>query len=352
MKIENLLQEEQLTAYNEINNVIAPLWDIDRGSLPEFDRRVTLSVSKTSKRGNHKLCVHVDKRNGWINKHIVPITDKYGSIIVLHDGGEAQSSYPQNQSVFQPHATSQQIQPGVSISHGRYRSGTLGCIVLLETANGPRYFVSTASHVVAANGEYVEAGDYIYSPGRGSVPELMRKYRIGKLTDNFIEIFGMTESNPADQDIRLRIDVALIKVFSERLKDQELKNLVPHPKKPEDDNSYLAVTDVVEDDDFASLLLDEVYMFGAVSGFRRGKLTNICSTDKVIRLPNLRNAIYFDLFAVQSIDKEPFSKPGDSGAMVYNKKGQLMGFVTGADKYVTYCCVGKRCLEVFNAKLV
>ncbi|WP_422355345.1 hypothetical protein [Roseivirga pacifica] len=348
--MEKLLSSQNKRALKELKSILDPVWSSPKtGDLPAYDKRVTLSLSKDKASDEFSICVHVAKKTKWISEEVLPIVEKYDSVFVVSGNGEVQASYPQSKDVFMDHATDGRIKPGSSISHGRYRSGTIGCIVEVGKKDEARVYVLTASHVLASNQANVEENDFIYSPGKGSVNRIIRKYRIGKLSDNMIEIFPEHDNETKDEDIELDIDVALVKLDRKHLVSQTLKTVVPDPQNKSEE---IHVTKVVSEDNIHQYVGDEVYIFGAVSGLRKGILSNIYADRMAIKLPNGKKARYKELFAVTSIDNTPFSRPGDSGGIIYTKKGELLGFLVGANRYASYACIGERCLTEFDARLI
>jgi len=74
----------------------------------------------------------------------------------------------------------------------------------------------------------------------------------------------------------------------------------------------------------------EVIMRGAESGFRRA---TVLGTDEDVYLRNPLGADhgYRSLIAVMAEDGKPFARQGDSGAVVVESDGRLVGIVVGAE---------------------
>lgn len=351
MGIADYLSGDNLKAFTEMDVILRSIWDAndDDWHLPGIDQRVTVSLTKNDA-GKYVPCLHVDKKDGWGHKQFAPIVEKYKSVVAKIDIGEAQAAYPQQEVVFQPHATSKKLEPGVSISHGRYRSGTVGCIVEVMEDGTPELCLVTAAHVVSLNNGS-KMGDLIYSPGKGSVKRLLTEHRVGKLTGKSTELYpvaSLGEENSAE-DIAVDIDVALVKITDAGLTRAPMRTFVPDPTAT---SGVIHISESVDEADIASYLLEEVNLFGAVSGHQKGTLTNIFMDRRVIKLPNQLNYIYKELLAVTPYGEIPYSKPGDSGSIIYSNDGKLVGFLIGADRYASYACLGDRCIKEFDARIV
>ncbi len=192
MNLEKQLSGERLRAFRKMKKIVDPIWDTTSANwhVPDVGQRATLSLTKDDK-GTAAACIHVDKKDGWAHAQIKALLEEYPGAIVAEIGaGEAEAAYPQ-QDIFRKHASSGLIQPGVSISHGRYRSGTLGCVVEVEGRDRNDICVVTAAHVVALNYKSVQDGDAIYSPGKGNTPRLLRQHAIGELTDTVTDLYPL-----------------------------------------------------------------------------------------------------------------------------------------------------------------
>jgi len=359
MSFEPLLSGRKLEAFRAIRDVIAPLWDVTSPTwnAPDTTERATYSLSRDNS-GEYTVALHIDQRDGQMHRQIANLLERYpDSIIHEIGGGEAQSAYP-DQGAFQPHAISREFRPGVSVSHGRYRSGTLGAIVQVKSDGATKKCAVSAGHVLALN-RTVERGDWIYSPGKQTIPRLTRREIIGNLTDDIIDLYPITDVGEATaaEDVALDVDICLIELDRRGLERLPLQSIVPDPSgwepdKPLSEIKSLHIKECMPENLIKEKILTEVFLFGGVSGFRRGILTNALVQFRVIKLPNNRNYLYKDLLAIKSIDGMPFSRGGDSGSMIYTKNGLLLGFLIGADAYASFACIADRALQQLRAEIV
>lgn len=355
--MERLLSGERLEAYKQVQSVFDPIWrsTTDDWTIPRPEDRATFSLTRDAN-GEFAVAVHIDVSDGRVHRQVRDILERYPECIVTEIGaGEAQAAYP-NQTSFKPHALSERLQPGSTISHGSYRCGTVGCVVELSGEDDDYLCVLTAGHVIALS-QNVQPGDSVYSPGRGSVSRLTRRHKIGELTDDIIEMYPLFDRPDSAEDVAIDIDVAIARLTDTGLRRQPLRNLVPDParfkhERWNDDLTYMPVTRCVPESEIHELLMTEVYMYGAVSGLRSGILTNAAYDKKIVKLPNNKNYLYKDLIAIKAKDNQPFSRSGDSGSMIYTGSGQMIGLLIGSDNVVSFACIGERALNQFKARLV
>jgi hypothetical protein len=345
-----LLKGNQLRAYRELEAVLKEVWDSSEttGAIPPLDQRISLSVTKVARYG-FVPCVHVDREDSSAYRRAKEILGDYPFVLARLGGGEAQSAYPQD-SKTTAHALSGQLLPGAAISHGRYPFGTLGCVVEAEVNRVKSLFAVTAAHVVNLNDE-ASLGDPIYCPGKGSVARIKKGDRFGTLEDS-VDLYPLNPKSRGSKvgDVSTDIDIALVRITDESTRRLPTETRVPNPKYP--DEKTIKITGVAEEAKLGELLTSPVFLYGAVSGFSAGKLTDIGITKKVLRLPDRLNYMYHDLMGVAPKDGSTFSRPGDSGGIIYTEEGLLVGFLIGADNNVSFACVGDRALKEFNARIV
>jgi hypothetical protein len=351
MKIENFLDKEGKTALDEVKATINPLWQPGRNSdwqPPELDQRMTWALSKIDSK--YVVTILADQKDSIASNKAKELEAKYPGSIVWTSTGQAQSSYPGADCL--SHATSREIRPGVSIGHGRFRAGTLGCLVKVRETNKAEYKgVVSAAHVIALN-DSVEPEDLIYSPGKPDVGQaLKRSDAIGRLQDT-TDLFPVHKVDPAAQDIYHSIDIAIVNLEKAPIQRPIPKyNEVPDPADP--DKRMIKVKSVIKEENLPMELNKNVYKFGRTTGFTEGQLVHVMIMHRQLKLPNNKLYLYKELFAVKSTKKgSSFSRAGDSGAMVYTANGHLVGFVVGADDEITLCCAAERSLNIMNASLL
>jgi hypothetical protein len=346
MQIETLLNKKGKEALSAVRKVIDPLWKPGKESdwrPPEVDRRLTWALSK--KMDEFVISILAEQDDSWATRQAKELEQRFPEAVVWTTTGEAQSSYPDSDPA--PHATSEEIRPGVSIGHGRFRAGTLGVLVNVLGTARDQINVVTAAHVVALN-KSVEKGDRIYSPGKPDINNLMRRYAIGKLVD-FVDLLPVSDYDPS-ADIYQSIDIALISLEETDPRKIPKSNEVPDPSGPA--NNTIRIKQIVLEKDMPNYLNQEVFKFGRTTAFTRGKLVYQNIAQREIKLPNNKLYLYTELFGVVPTGDKPFSLPGDSGAPVYAADGRLLGFVIGADGGICLCCVAERALKEMNAQLL
>jgi hypothetical protein len=346
MNIEALLNDRGKEALDAVRKVIDPLWEPgqDRNwRPPDIDRRLTWALSK--KMDGFVISILAEYEDSWATRQAIELEKQFPEAIVWTTTGEAQSSYPDSDHA--PHAICREIRPGVSIGHGRFRAGSLGCVVNVAGADRDSIGVLTAAHVVCLN-KSVSRGDYIYSPGKPEIGTLVARDRIGVL-DNLVDLIPIIDYQPED-DIFQSIDIAFVKLDGTDRKIPKW-NEVPDPKAPA--NKMMRIKQAVPENDMRDLINQSVFKFGRTSGFTRGKLVYHHIAQRTIKLPNNKLYLYKELFGIVPTEGEGmFSRPGDSGAPVYTADGSLLGFIVGADGRVSLCCMAERSLKAMGAQLV
>jgi hypothetical protein len=350
MGLADLLDGDQLEAYLELQRLLREVWGGvgTSGAIPPLEQRISLSITKVPKHG-FVPCIHADREDSAAYRRAQEILATYPFVKKRLGGGEAQSAYPEPYKS-PKHAITGKLMPGSAISHGRYPFGTLGCVVEAEIDDVKSLFVVTAAHVVALNDE-AKVGDAIYCPGKRSVERILRRDVFGVL-ENTIDLYPLNPKSRGDyeDDVSNDIDVALIRIRDDGPRRRPIETQAPHPRDPKD--KTIKITGVVPEDKLGDVLTDEVYLFGATSGFSIGLLTDVGITNKVLRLPDRLNYMYHDLLGIAAEDGKSFSQPGDSGAMIYTKDGLLLGFLIGADSNISFACIGERALNAYKARIV
>lgn len=345
-QIEKLLTDKGNEALTAVRKQIDPLWEPGKRSdwrPPETDRRLTWALSKKGE--EFVVSMLADQEDSWATRKARELEQNFPETVVWTTTGEAQSSYPDLRPA--QHAISSEIRPGVSIGHGMFRAGTLGCLVTVPGDETDTLGVLTAAHVVALN-KSVERGDKIYSPGRPDIRNLLQRHAIGELVE-WVNLMPVSAYSPG-QAIFQDIDVAFVNLSNTNRKIPKW-NEVPDPKDPE--NNKIRLKRVIAQTDLPAYLNKEVYKFGRTTGFTRGKFVYHHIAQRQIKLPNNKFYLYAELLGIVSAtDESPFSRPGDSGAPVYTADGSLLGFVIGADGSICLCFPAERSLSEMNARLI
>ena len=97
----------------------------------------------------------------------------------------------------------------------------------------------------------------------------------------------------------------------------------------------------------------EVFKVGRTTGVTRGRLRGVNTTPVPIKI-GAKNYLYENLGYITPLEASvPFSKPGDSGALVYSKDGKAVGFVVGGcRKGGTMIHMAYSCLRAMRAELI
>lgn len=346
MQIEALLNSRGKEALRAVRQIVDPLWEPGKKSdwrPPEIDRRLTWALSK--KMDDLVISILAEQDDSWATRQAKELEKSFPEAVVWTTTGEAQSSYPE--SGYAKHATSREIRPGVSIGHGRFRAGTLGCLVNVAGSERDQVGVLTSAHVVALN-ESVKQGDRIYSPGKPEIGNAVTlKDAIGRL-ENYVELIPVIDYQPGE-DIFQSIDIAFIKLDGTSRKVPKW-NEAPDPADP--NNKMIRIKRIVFEKDIPDYMNQEVFKFGRTTGFTSGKLVYHHIAQREIKLPNNKLYLYTELFGVVAADGKVFSRAGDSGAAVYTSDGRLLGFVIGADGSISLCCMAERSLDAMGASLL
>jgi transposase len=174
-------------------------------------------------------------------------------------------------------------------------AGTLGAFVELEDG---RPALLSNNHVMALF-NYAETDDYIYQPGRQDVLRQLARNRIARLYE-FVPL-SRTQRNHVDSAIAvIRDDIS----FNGNIVPTGLR----HPKQ----GKMLKLGDPL------SLTAGTVVSkIGRTTGFRQGLVKAIALDNVSVRTP-IGNLMFDDTIEIEWLpDKKPFSKPGDSGSVVF-----------------------------------
>lgn len=184
------------------------------------------------------------------------------------------------------------IYPGLSISHSDGLPGTLSALV----RHRGEAMLLASSHVVALSGR-AKAGDKVYQPGRSEHPSAS-------------PVGTLVSSHPLHASGRNLVDAALVSVSVGRNPRQGKKIKVRHGFHG----------------DPAELLNIRVKKYGR-SGLTRGVITVVEADGHKIRYSDLpgKPFLTFDDILLIKGQGGRFTKPGDSGALVWTDDKRLGG---------------------------
>jgi len=267
------------------------------------ESRLAVGYSRSA-RGAYKLELRVQRRDGpafdlaqqfkkkarqEANIEVVPSIEIPSRIAVLDVSGDESLTKEERP-----------LHIGLSIGHTSDGAGTLGAFVIDMNSD---VGVLSNTHVLAPMGTS-KLGDRIYQPGRPD-KRLVGKREIGTL-ENFCVI---------TKDDRDSIDAA-VATLDDNIEQQS--NRIPRgfPMQGKMIRQVKATDDLLE---FLSRDLT-VCKIGRSTGFTTGRIGAV-AVDNVIVKTSIGNVIFDNVIEINwESNRKPFSKPGDSGSMVFTKK--------------------------------
>jgi hypothetical protein len=302
-----------------------------------------MSWGITRRNGKFAVAILTEQRNSEANRKAERIERDYRGYVVRRITARAHSFDPTGRGhTYKPvvrHRT-----PGASIGHVSGYPGTIACFARSTVVGENWIGVISASHVLGRNNKS-KPGDAIMSPGHPDAPK-SSKHHIGAL-DRFIMLTSFEEDVPGDNYLCCQ-DVALVKL-TEKSKDPfPDATLVCCPNNPQ---KLMPIKEVIGGDKVAERLGEPVYKVGRTTGLTQGSLEIVGLQRQSIRIAE-QHYVYTNVLAVASKGKEPFSKAGDSGALVYTKDGCAIGLVIAGTDQVSYLSPLDACLRDIEADLL
>jgi hypothetical protein len=239
---------------------------------------------------------------------------------------------------------------GASIGHVSGYPGTLGCFVR-ATKKGNWIGVISASHVLGRNNKS-KTGDQILSPGHPDGPRA-HSAEIGTLEDYIL----LPHFQSTSDNYLCCQDIALVKIANiDRYEDIPDVTEVWSPQRP---NTLMPIREVIGGQAVADRLGKWVYKVGRTTGLTRGTLDivglqrqRIVITDRDLdEKPTERHYIYTNILAVRCEDG-PFSRAGDSGALVYTEDGCAIGLVIAGTEQYSFVSPLDACLQDMQATIL
>lgn len=193
------------------------------------------------------------------------------------------------------------LRPGISIGHVGVTAGTLGAFVTRTSPgdrNGARdqqLYALSNYHVLAGSPE-ARPGDVVLQPGPAD-GGLAPGDRIGELT----QVVNLDAAEPAYTDAAIaRLDQ--VPVDLEYPVGRVLKTA-------------------------RALGGETVGKVGRTTSVTRGRVTAIELDDVIVGYEDLGALSFDDQIEIESLDDDPFSRGGDSGALVYREDGVALGLL-------------------------
>jgi hypothetical protein len=234
------------------------------------------------------------------------------------------------------------IFPGASISHHVGFPGTVGCMVRSARLGENSLGLLTASHVLSLD-NMADEDDRVFVPavqdGAG-----LKSEQCGVLVDyTSLPEFRNLLSGRANQFCC--VDVALVRQGEKRRFPE--RTMVPNPS---DQNEMMPIRGVLGGEQAARYINKPVFKVGRTTGFSGGTLKIVGLQRQPIWL-NEKPYHYTNILAVKARKGSPFSRPGDSGALVYTKDGWGIGLVIGGTDEFSFLTPLDACLATMQATL-
>ena len=218
------------------------------------------------------------------------------------------------------------LRPGISIGHVGVTAGTLGAFVTRAVPDGGHLYALSNYHVLAGSQE-ARPGDVVLQPGPAD-GGLAPGDRIGELTK--VVDLDSTETSFTDAAIA-RLDRVPVSF------DYPVGRVVRTAR---------------------ALGGEIVGKVGRTTAITRGRVTAIELDDVVVGYEDLGALNFDDQIEIESLDDGPFSRGGDSGALVYRDDGVAIGLLfAGSEsggrsgKGLTYANPIDQVLEILGVEL-
>jgi hypothetical protein len=219
--------------------------------------------------------------------------------------------------------------PGLSVCHRDTRAGTIGMMV--ELKKGPALL--SAAHVIAKSGN-AEKNDPIYHPGKPDIEPLGLEYRVAKLA-------GAVDLTEDDLN---QIDAA-VGILND---DVDFTNALPNGVSCAEEGKILKKVLTLQE--LAKLGPEPfVCKVGRTTGYTMGRLTALDVKRLPVRTPR-GNYAFGGILEVSWTDGA-FSRPGDSGSVVYVASplaGIGLHFASDGESK-SYACLLEKVLDYFKA---
>jgi hypothetical protein len=228
------------------------------------------------------------------------------------------------------------LRPGISIGHVGVTAGTLGAFVTRAVAGGGdssgddagdgQLYALSNYHVLAGSPE-ARPGDVVLQPGPAD-GGLAPGDRIGELT----QVVDLDALEPAYTDAAIaRLDRVPVDF------DYPVGRVVKTAR---------------------ALGGEIVGKVGRTTSVTRGRVTAIELDDVIVGYEDLGALSFDDQIEIESLDDQPFSRGGDSGALVYREDGVALGLLfAGSEsggpsgKGLTYANPIDQVLEILGVEL-
>jgi hypothetical protein len=236
------------------------------------------------------------------------------------------------------------LYPGSSIGHIRGFPGTVGCVAQNRLGKESWIGVTSASHVLSILNT-AKKGDPIIAPGHPDGPKSSAS-RCGSL-DRYIFLTHYSKVSENTNHLCCS-DMAFVQI------DEEYEGQIPDGTwviSPSTEQQ-MRIKGIVSRDKIFERSGEAVYKVGRTTDLTQGTLDLVRLQRQSIQLPDGKLYIYTDVMTVERIGEKAFSKPGDSGALVYTADAFALGFVIGGTDKTTWVAPIDQCLRDINAEIV
>lgn len=258
------------------------------------DYQLELRLQRPGGKAQKQAEQYKDQAKGEANIEIIPLVEIPSRTAAL-----------ENKEATSPLRTSKRpLHIGLSVGPSSGGSGTLGAFVVDE--EGTEYIMSN-NHVFSMMGQ-LKKSEPIYQPGSSDQRLLRDSDSIASLFDSIV--LAKNRRNSIDCSI-----AALIEDM-----DHDLNTIPTGLGYPMDGEPIVAVESIGD----VELGKDEAMCkIGRTTGFTEGRLSAVALDNVTVRTP-IGNLIFDNLLEITwPSTKQPFSLPGDSGSLVFTKKGRL-----------------------------
>jgi hypothetical protein len=328
--------DEIATGLERLNEVLPAVVAGPNQGLRAAEKQISWGI--TRQEGRYKVLILSEGNE--IHRAVQRLGEAYDGVFVTRLPGNAHSFDPASAIEHQRHLAMPDRAPGASIGHVSGYPGTLGCFVLTAGPNGNEIGAISASHVLGRKGQS-KKGDDILSPGHPDGPRV-RNAKIGVLEDFSL----LTDFQDIQDNYLCCQDIALVRITDmEEVPDRTMAWC------PKDENKLISIKEVIGGREVAERLGQSVYKRGRTTGLTRGTLEIVGLQRQRIVIGG-RDHIYTNILAVKCEDDTPFSKSGDSGALVYTEDGYPLGLVIAGTEQYSFVSPLDACLRDMKATLI
>jgi len=314
---------------------------------PRIESRLAVGYSETSK-GDFQLELRVQRKQGTAYQQALSFKERAKQEANIEEIPLIE--IPPKTAVFDASAKPQLVtyaRPlhiGLSVGHNDGGAGTLGAFV--ADADGNECILSN-NHVLALLGQ-AEIRDAVYQPGRPDQSPLRIQHMIARLSD--ATVLGKSVRNEADSAV-----AALVEGMDHS--SNQIPTGLGYPMQgqmvvqPSDDDALLE-----------SLGKDEVVCkIGRTTGYTEGRVSAVALDNVPVRT-SVGNILFDNVIEISwESQKNPFTRPGDSGSLVFAKSNlRAVGLhfagghkrVSGRVAGISYSCNILTVLRAHNASLL